>query len=47
MKLTIGRKISFGFGALLLILFGVGGYAIWQMQDAARGAKSVSDDYVP
>jgi methyl-accepting chemotaxis protein len=47
MKLTIGRKISFGFGALLLILFGVGGYAIWQMQDAARGAKSVSEDYVP
>jgi methyl-accepting chemotaxis protein len=47
MKLTIGRKISGGFGALLLILLSVGGYAIWQMQGAARGAKSVSEDYVP
>jgi methyl-accepting chemotaxis protein len=47
MKLTIGKKISCGFGALLLILLCVGGYAIWQMQDAARGAKAVSEDYVP
>jgi len=38
--------MSFGFGALVLILLTIGSYTIWQMRDAALGAKHVAEDYV-
>jgi methyl-accepting chemotaxis protein len=47
MKLTIGKKISLGFGAILAILAVTGGYTILTMKQAARSSGYLSDEYVP
>jgi len=47
MKLTIGKKISFGFAALLAILVAIGAYSIFKMKHAATSSAYVSAEYVP
>ncbi|MEI8285641.1 MAG: MCP four helix bundle domain-containing protein, partial [bacterium] len=46
-SLTIGKRISLGFAALLVILVLIGGYAVVQMSSAAKGAGYLSNDYIP
>ena len=45
--MTIGKKIGAGFAILLCILVITGSYAVYRMRDAVRGAKTLSQDYVP
>ena len=46
MKITIGKRIGLGFAALLAILFVTGGFAIYQMHRAARGAAVLASEYL-
>jgi methyl-accepting chemotaxis protein len=47
MTLTIGRKIGFGFAALLGILMATGGYSIVTMRSAATDSGYLAKEYVP
>jgi len=47
MKLTIGKKIGLGFGAILVILGITGTYSSITMKQAATNSGYLSDDYVP
>lgn len=46
MKITIGKRIGFGFAALLAILFLIGGFAIYEMHRAANGAAVLAQEYL-
>ncbi len=47
MKITIGKRIRFGFAALLAVLLLTGAFAIYEMTAAAEGARRLSGEYVP
>jgi len=47
MKITIGKRIGFGFAAILAILLVTGGFAVFQMKRAATGAAHLSREYIP
>ena len=46
-SMTLGKKISFGFGVLILISAALGGMGAWQMRSAQVGSAKLSDEYVP
>jgi len=47
MKLTIGKKIGFGFASVLVIFAATGSYSILKMKDSVTNAQYLSGDYVP
>jgi methyl-accepting chemotaxis protein len=47
MKVTIGKRIGFGFAAILTILLATGLFAVLEMKKAATGAQHLSAEYVP
>ena len=46
-QLTIGRRVAFGFALLLFIAAALGGFAVWRMIDAAKGADFLSQAIAP
>jgi methyl-accepting chemotaxis protein len=46
-KMTLGARIGFGFGALLLILGVLGGYSMFQMRSARDKSGELANKYVP
>jgi len=46
-KLTIGKKIALGFGALILIAALLGGIAIFSMKAVQTEAQTLAEGYVP
>ena len=47
MKITVGNKIAFGFGALLILLLSLGGIALWNMRQVRAEAQALSTKFVP
>lgn len=47
MNMTLGKKIGFGFGGLLLITLILGGIAVFNMKNAASNAETMAKIYVP
>ena len=46
-NMTLGQKISTGFGILILISAALGGFGSWQMKKAQTGSEMLSGEYVP
>ena len=46
-SLTIGQKISLGFAALIVISAAVGGFAAFNMRQAATSAAMLAEEYAP
>ncbi len=46
-NMTLGQKISAGFGILILISAVLGGFGSWQMKTAKDGSDLLSHEYVP
>jgi methyl-accepting chemotaxis protein len=46
-NLTLGKKIAFGFGVLILISVALGTMGTFQMKSAQQGSELLSDEYVP
>jgi hypothetical protein len=46
-SLSVGKRITLGFAAILFILILIGSYAVFQMNLAAKGARYLSNDYIP
>ena len=46
-QLTIGRRVAFGFALRLFIAAALGGFAVWRMIDAAKGADFLSQAIAP
>lgn len=46
-NLTLGKKISFGFAAILAIAIALGGLAIFKMRSVGTGVHKLAEQYVP
>ncbi len=46
-NLTLGKKIAFGFGVLILISGALGGMGAWQMNTAQTASSVMADEYLP
>ncbi len=46
-NLTLGKKIAFGFGVLILISCALGGMGAWQMNTAQTASSVMADEYLP
>ena len=47
MQLTLGKKISFGFAAVLAITAALGGLAVFQMRSVSSGVRNLAEQDVP
>ena len=47
MNMTVGRRVSLGFGALVLICVLLGGIAVFRMREATEDSRLLAEEYVP
>ncbi|MEZ6242347.1 MAG: methyl-accepting chemotaxis protein [Phycisphaerales bacterium] len=47
MKLTIGRKLGFGFGLIIILMVASAGVAYYKLADIDRSAQEISENAVP
>lgn len=46
-KMTLGRRISIGFGILVVITLALGGMGVYNMRNAATNSEKLSNMYAP
>ena len=46
-RMTLGQKITAGFGMLLAIMAIVGSMAIWFMRSASNESSTLANEYAP